>query len=644
MDSSPVLRAQSHNKIRTDCLRIKSENNKMPVDPKNLKPVPALHLPNKESENQDPAYLKRSRLPVLVKSLRPSASDFTQWEEKALTGKAKKKKPYTRPMPFDGPQKKKAVVEALQPRSFLQSRRGPRENNVLVKTQNITAKPSKCPAGLKSTVDSNKGKLESHGMARLAAGQCGHSDTYRTKNFAHQSSVSDSVEVCLDHMTHLSLKEPTKLCYLSQNVRDNLSNDPSVKSVEFSADPGALRSILQNTGVKAGGPLRATPQNSSSRHSSIYTAQRVPVRKHLTETPNGAIRVKSVEFSADPGALRSILQNTGVKAGGPLRATPQNSSSRHSSIYTAQRVPVRKHLTETPKGAIRENIGTPQRLPNTRHQPVSAMKFNTPMTPWLRDCNTKTPHREVQRVPVRNNLTETAKGATTGRPQRIHSTRRQPMSAMKFNTPITPRLMESNSKTPHREEIVQRLFDDQEDGQSATKDGTQKALFPVDASPIQTHCEEKTATNNICNNEEEAKPFMPALPRESVIFYSTGEKMVRTAHFEKQERSVHQERHGPATSELGEVCDPIRKVNTVGHIVHKDQKTCVTNTAVALLRKGLPLAELRLDEEVSMYTSLSVSDDHAFSHPRPRCGNPVAFLLYFEESTRFVPLNFEASP
>nr|XP_061843084.1 uncharacterized protein troap [Nerophis lumbriciformis] len=623
MDSSPVLRAQSHNKIRTDCLRIKSENNKMPVDPKNLKPVPAVHLPNKESENQDPAYLKRSRLPVLVKSLRPSASDFTQWEEKALTGKAKKKKPYTRPMPFDGPQKKKAVVEALQPRSFLQSRRGPRENNVLVKTPNITAKPSKCPAGLKSTVDSNKGKLESHGMARLAAGQCGHSATYRTKNFAHQSSVSDSVEVCLDHMTHLSIKEPTKLCYLSQNVRENLSNDPSDKAEEFQPDHTALQSILCNEGVH-------------------MQPQQVSIAKRQQKAP--PTTVKSLAFSADPGALRSILQNTGVKSEGTLRATPQNSSSRHTSIYTAQRVPVRKHLTETPKGALRENIGTPQRLPNTRHQPVSAMKFNTPMTPWLRDCNTKTPHWEVQRVPVRKNLTETAKGATTGRPQRIHRTRHQPMSAMKFNTPITPRLMESNSKTPHREEIVQRLFDDQEDGQSATKDGTQEAHFPVDASPIQTHCEEKTATNNICNNEEEAKPFMPALPRESVIFYSTGEKMVRTAHFEKQERSVHQERHGPATSELGEVCDPIRKVNPVSHVVHRDQKTCVTNTAVTLLRKRLPPAELRLDEEVSIYTSLSVSDDHAFPHPRPRCGNPVAFLLYFEESTRFVPLNFEASP
>ncbi|XP_061759482.1 uncharacterized protein troap [Nerophis ophidion] len=623
MDSSPVLRAQSHNKIRTDCLRIKSENNKMPVDHKNLKPVPALHLPNKESENQDPACLKRSRLPVLVKSLRPSASDFTQWEEEALTGKAKKKKPYSRPMPFDRSQKKKAVVEALQPRSFLQSRRGPHENNVLVKTQDITAKPSECPAGLKSTVDSNKGKLDCHGMARLAAGQCGHSDTFRTNNVAHQSSFLDSVEVCLDHMTHLSLKEPTKLCYSSQNVQDNLSNDPSDKAEEFQPDHNALLSILCNEGVHM-------------QH------QQVSIAKKYHKAP--PTTVKSVAFSADPGALRSILQNKGVKAQGPLRGTPQNSSSRHTSIYTAQRVPVRKHLTETPKGAIRENIGTPQRLPNTRHQPVSAMKFNTPMTPWLRDCNTKTPHREVQRVPVRKNLTETAKGATTGRPRRIHSTKRQPMSAMKFNTPITPRLMESNSKTPHREDIVQRLFDDQEDGQSATKDGMQKAHYPVDASPIQTHCEEKNATNNICNNEEEAKPFMPALPRESVIFYSTGKKMVRTAHFEQQDSSVHQERHGPATSELGKVCDPIRKVNPVGHVVHRDQKTCVTNTAVSLLRKRLPpVEELRLDEEVSIYTSFSVSDDHAFPHPRPRCGNPVAFLLYFEESTRFVPLNFEAS-
>lgn len=48
----------------------------------------------------------------------------------------------------------------------------------------------------------------------------------------------------------------------------------SVKSVQFSPDPAALQSILQNEGVKAGGPVGTTPRSSvcpPSRATSIYT-------------------------------------------------------------------------------------------------------------------------------------------------------------------------------------------------------------------------------------------------------------------------------------------------------------------------------------------------------------------------------------
>ena len=56
--------------------------------------------------------------------------------------------------------------------------------------------------------------------------------------------------------------------------------------------------------------------------------------------------------------------------------------------------------------------------------------------------------------------------------------------------------------------------------------------------------------------------------------------------------------------------------------------------AVALLRKRLPpLEELRLDEEVATYTSVSVSTAPGFVPPRPRCGNPLASILHFEESS-----------
>lgn len=53
-----------------------------------------------------------------------------------------------------------------------------------------------------------------------------------------------------------------------------------------------------------------------------------------------------------------------------------------------------------------------------------------------------------------------------------------------------------------------------------------------------------------------------------------------------------------------------------------------------MLRKRLPpLEELRLDEEVATYTSVCLSASTGFLPPRPRCGNPLAAMLHFEESS-----------
>lgn len=62
------------------------------------------------------------------------------------------------------------------------------------------------------------------------------------------------------------------------------------------------------------------------------------------------------------------------------------------------------------------------------------------------------------------------------------------------------------------------------------------------------------------------------------------------------------------------------------------QKSCVVSSAVAMLRKRFPpLEELRLDEEVATYTSVLAAT--GFLPPRPRCGNPLAAMLHFEESS-----------
>lgn len=65
---------------------------------------------------------------------------------------------------------------------------------------------------------------------------------------------------------------------------------------------------------------------------------------------------------------------------------------------------------------------------------------------------------------------------------------------------------------------------------------------------------------------------------------------------------------------------------------------------MALLRKRLPpLEELRMDEEVATYTSVSVATAPGFVPPRPRCGNPLASILHMEESSRFVPIGLDLS-
>ncbi|XP_042266331.1 uncharacterized protein LOC121896470 isoform X3 [Thunnus maccoyii] len=626
MDSSPVLRQQSHNKIRSDFQRMKNEHNKMPADPKPFKHVSATHLPNKDIENQDPGNsevgkkapvrLGVSRLPVLAKSLRlQTPSDFTQshcgWEDKPLAGKAKKKKTCTRPVPFNMTQPKSSRMhtETAQPQTASQSRLGTHavqaENNACnarLKTQNINAKPSKHPALLNNKGDSTKGAGKFHGKATEKphlSGQSGPSNTCKTNNTLHQNSAAPSTqaavseEACLDNLNLLSLKDPSKTSHVSQNI----SKGPSDKGEKFQPDHAALLSVLQNEGAQ--------------RVSAMKSRQKA----EPTTAVSGS--VKSVQFSPDPTALRSILLNEGVKAAGPVGATPRNSvcPGRGTSIYTAQRVPVRKNGAEATRG------------------PVAVALKDTPSKKWT--------------------------------PQRVRDTKHQPMSSMKWNltTPYTPGLRRCNTNLqPRQEEVVQRLFDDQEDEQStnvAEKDpGTRADQLPVQASTIKSSYEENLETIRTKSEEDEenrqitgGQPFFQAPQRESVIFFSTGKTLLRAPRFEKQESSAHEEQHGPVSSEQrkvlqvheGKSSEPTCQIKSL----HRDltvQKTCALSPAVAILRKRLPpLEELLMDEEVATFTSVSGPTANVFLPTRPRCGNPVASYLHFEESTTFVPIGFDLS-
>uniref|UniRef100_A0A674N8Y4 Uncharacterized LOC105419983 n=1 Tax=Takifugu rubripes TaxID=31033 RepID=A0A674N8Y4_TAKRU len=140
-----------------------------------------------------------------------------------------------------------------------------------------------------------------------------------------------------------------------------------------------------------------------------------------------------------------------------------------------------------------------------------------------------------------------------------------------------------------------------------------------------SHKEEKGETCSADGCEQQrtvgAQPFIQAPQRASVIFFSTGKKLLRVPRFERQEDWTLQDLTSPVSDSIV-------------------QKSCVVSSAVAMLRKRLPpLEELRLDEEVATYTSLLAAT--GFLPPQPRCGNPLAAMLHFEESSRFVPIDLD---
>ncbi|KAI3357397.1 hypothetical protein L3Q82_015830 [Scortum barcoo] len=663
MDSSPVLRQQSQNKIHSDFQRMKNEQNKMPAHPKPSKLLSAPHLSNNDTENQDPGHSETgkkvpvrpgvSRLPVLAKSLHlQTPSDFSQshcrWEEKPLAGKAKKKKPCTRPIPFNlsQPRSLRTAAENEQLLTISQSRTATRavqpDNNACnarLKTQSTNAKPIKHPAALNSDVDSANASAKSNFKATESTSQqSGPSNTFKTSatlsnpllhthsNSMHQNSAlssarpTPSAEACLDNMNQLSLKDSTKTAPDSQNTQliaqGSFPKSSADKVENFQSDHAALLSILRNEGISTTGLESATPQSKPYN----YLPQRVSVMKSRQKagpTTGVVSSIKPLSFSPDPAALQSILQNEGVKAGGLVGATPQNSvcqSGRGTSIYTAQRVPVKKNRAEEAGAPVAVALKetplkkwTPQRVRNTRHQPMSAMKWHQPTqkspysnTPGLRSCKTNLQPRKEQ-------------------------------------------------------EVVQRLFNDQEDEQSTNVSNKDEAVqLLVEATATKSYCEEKVKVSGANSDEDDdggkeqpqeqrivgVQPFFQAPQRESVIFFSTGKKLLRAPRFEKQESSAHHEQHGPGSSEkrkvlpvqeeMSSASEPTCQINP--SVLRRDlivQKTRTLSPAVAVLRKRFPpLEELRMDEEVATYISLSVPATPGFVPPRPRCANSKTVGLH----------------
>ncbi|XP_023812328.1 uncharacterized protein LOC101162837 isoform X3 [Oryzias latipes] len=573
MDFSPVLGQQSQNKIRSDFERVKNEHNKRQVDQKLNKPLAPSHLLNKDTENKDPSESGQkapvqagiSKLPVLAKSLRlQMPSHFKQshhrWEEKPLAGKAKKKKPCTRPIPFNLSQPKNTKIES---KSQLSVAASTKTHANKPESRILNVKHTKHRAALSSTWDSTEDVRKYHGKA--------------AKKESHLPGQSEK--------------------------KDN-----------FQSDPSALLSILRNEGIDVSS---RAPSSLQSRPYS-YQPQRVSVLKSKQKpAPSSAGLVRPGHFSPDTAGLQCILLTDGVTAGAPVGATPRNSvcpPGRGTSIYTAQRVPVGKTPVEITGG------------------PVAALK-KTPQTKWT--------------------------------PQRVPNPSYQPMSAMKWH----PSAQRSLHKTPgfescksklQKEEIVQRLFCDAEDVQTVNVETevldakTGEKQLPIQASSKKVLFEEKL-TRGASNEEEETREtLLPEPPRESVIFMSTGKKLFRVSRFDDTESWDQKDQQGPVLepqNEPEEHSEPSVGPEPIHHIIpsaqrmQKDliaQKPCSRSSAVALLRKRFPpLEELRLDEEVAFFISLSLPSNNGCPPPRPRCENPLAVLLHFKESTEFLPIRLD---
>lgn len=637
MNSSPVLCQQSQNKIRSEFQRMKNEHNMKQVEPKLSKVMSSLHLSNRDGENKDPAesgrkpplHLGGSRLPVLAKSCKlQTPSEFKQshykWEEKPLAGKAKKKKPCTRPVPFNFSQPKttKRAVENCEPLTAPQSRTHANQRE----RSSCKTMTNKYQEVLKNRRDSVRGLGKSHEKGAVnTAHLSGQPSAQLQATLKNPLTTSDdkvnqnvSISSSRAHLPPEVMpggKEPPKTSLADQTAsptsQASCSKPLNDKSGNFLLDYEALLSIHRNEGVTHASQPLVTPKHSKQYN---YLPQRVSIMKSQQKDGPTTGPMRSVQFSPDPSALRSILQNEGVKAVGATSRTSVCPPGRGTSIYTAQRVPVKKSC------------------PVSASRPVAVPK-ETIQTKWT--------------------------------PQKVRNVKHQPMSAMKWHQSPYSTLAHGSCKSnihPRQEEIVQRLFDDPEDeeGTAETDDKASiKEQIPVPATSNKPSSDE-TAETQRCNGddddeeEEELKTFLQAPPRESVIFFSTGKKLIRAPRFENREGSAKQEQHDPGSSDQtkfvtahSDLSQPALQIHSTIQRLHKDfitQKPCSLNPAVAMLRKRFPLLEeLRLDEEVATYTSASIPATSGFVPPRPRCGNPLASVLHFEESTRFVPIDFAFS-
>ncbi|XP_051516471.1 uncharacterized protein LOC127419251 [Myxocyprinus asiaticus] len=425
-----------------------------------------------------------------------------------------------------------------------------------------------------------------------------------------EGSRSDGAQ-CM--MPHLSTCPPGP--GTSNNLPQRVSVKKSHRGIDhstdnagsFSPDLSSLKSILQNEGITIGDHLGATTRVSAcptGRGTSIYSAKRVPSKKPKKIAPAETTSPtrSTMDFSPDPSALCGILNNNG--------ATPNvltRPSGRGTSVYSAQRVPVKKTKTEaTAIVAAASHCAyktpvmkwTPQRVPNTKSQSMRKL-FTGQKTPRFRDS----PDVSEPQEPSTGPLTFQEQG----------------------------------------DDVVQRLFEEPE--QMDKDDFTShKLLNSRQTIEPQSTTKENSDLNRHIKNEDKktAQPFIQAAHRGSVIVFSSSQRLFGSGQpRETSGAPLQLSRDSDAShstlplqsdqnnrSQITPSLDITKQINTSAQGQSK-----VPPLVSALRRRHTPLEEMFLDDECATYTSRLLS-----CQVQPRCGNPVATTLLFQDSTCFLPI------
>ncbi|KAL6483055.1 hypothetical protein MHYP_G00079270 [Metynnis hypsauchen] len=615
-----------------------------------------------------------SRLPVLAKSMQPVLTEISQtpgnkrWEERPLLGKAQKRKTCTKPVPFSLSQSRTHSQKTAEAASERERSRMP-----------LTHPSQQTPSNTLTTPQQRtKNRTPTHNTA-LRSAHVDHMNHTKTKPLSLEGHTKSESQLVSDStneigssiqrdlsrqlgsitLEHSELTKDRTNSLRTAEVDDQAVRQPATKgcietllaanctnttgcAVAFSPDLSALRSILLNEGVKVSGPIGATLQASArpfGRGTSIYSAQRVPVKKPQTKATTAEPTGSAVPFSPDPSALHSILKE-GVKVDGLSGATPRVStcpSGRETSIYSAQRVPVKKLQPEAATAMPgRTGSAVPFSPDPSALRSIllnEGIKAGGPAvgTPRVSTCPSGrgTSIYSAQRVPIKKTQAEgpVTRGEHTGASrtpnikwtqQRVPCSQSQSLRRLicAKKTPVfsaSPGLSKTpgastDSSTPQEEDVVQRLFQEEPEQEENEQ------------------MEEGRDTGPSLEHHQTVEPhFKHEIPEPA------GQLQPCPASTEVQSTAPAQ---AAQSSGSQSALNSDSKQVTPGALCKTKAASGLSSAVCALRRRLPPLEEMFLDEECAMYTSCQQAWP-----AQPRCSNPVASSLFFQDSTCFLPID-----